>query len=186
MKNLLMLCILTVFFVSTETHAQNSWGAWNTMGCLDGLDYRVKCGEYNRFAKKYSWQVEFRNRYRKDIHFSFTAVEPHRKSEIKNSGKTNRRHTVAANGGIERGWFLIDATSSIYVYVNQVRFGNQDIPGTEYYNCGSPTNATGNRYGRADEGATNNSTVRTRPSNSAKKQFDYNPNGHYGRRRKNN
>ena len=74
----------------TEVDAQG-WGSWNTTDCLRGLDFRVKNGGDNKYAKKYRWSIQFRNRYKEKIHFSYKAVAPSERYEIRRSGKTTDR-----------------------------------------------------------------------------------------------
>lgn len=84
---------------STSLLAQTNWGTWQQTDCLKGLDFRVRRAEYNEYAKKYKWYVEFRNRYYDNIHFNCIAVKPNRESEMRNSGKTTDRTHADANNG---------------------------------------------------------------------------------------
>jgi len=123
-----------MFLLSANSFSQSSWGYWQQTDCLEGLDFRVKRGEYNKYAKKYKWYIEFRNRYSNNIHFSCIAVEPSRRSEIRNSGKTSDRTHAKANGGTTTVWFLVNSSSEIYVYVNRIRINDKDW-GVDYYDC---------------------------------------------------
>ncbi|ARV14318.1 hypothetical protein [Polaribacter sp. SA4-12] len=117
----------------TEIDSQG-WGNWNTTDCLRGLDFRVKNDGYNKYAKKYRWSIQFRNRYKQKIHFSYKAVSPNEKYEIKQSGKTTDRIHVDGNNGTKGSYYLVKSGSSIYVYVNKIRIGAKDY-GYDYYNC---------------------------------------------------
>lgn len=123
-----------VFFFISNACAQSNWSPWRQTDCLKGLDFRVKRGEYNEFAKKYHWDVEFRNRYNDNIHFNCIAVEPSRKSEIRSSERTSDRLHADANGGTNTAWFLINSSSEIYVHVNRIRISDKDS-GEDYYDC---------------------------------------------------
>lgn len=114
--------------------SQSSWGNWKQTDCLLGLDFRVKRAEYNSYAKKYKWIIEFRNRYKQNIHFSCKAVKPSQRAEIRRTGKTTDRKHVGANGGLGKVWFLVNAPSEIYIHVNKIRISEKDW-GTDYYNC---------------------------------------------------
>lgn len=114
--------------------ASQGWGSWSTTDCLRGLDFRVKNDGYNKYAKKYRWSIEFRNRYRQKIHFSYKAVAPNEKYEIRSSGKTTDRLHVSGNNGTSRSYYLVKSGTSIYVYVNKIRIGAKDY-GYDYYNC---------------------------------------------------
>lgn len=113
---------------------QSGWGSWKTTDCFRGLDFRVKRGNYNQYAKKYKWFVQFKNRYDEKIYFNFAMVEYRNRSIIKNSGDTKYRGNATANGGIKESYFLVDDDSSVYVYVNKVRLGEKDW-GKDYYDC---------------------------------------------------
>lgn len=134
MKKLLVLSVFAFLLCSTTIIAQNSWGSWRTTDCLKGLDFRVKRGDYNKYAKKYKWFIEYKNRYRDNIHFSTIAVSPDRRSEIRSSGKTTNRLHADGNGGTVQTYFLIDASSSIYVHINRIRINEKDY-GVDYYDC---------------------------------------------------
>lgn len=117
----------------TEVDAQG-WGSWNTTDCLRGLDFRVKNGGYNKYAKKYRWSIQFRNRYKEKIHFSYKAVAPSERYEIRRSGKTTDRLHVNGNHGTRGSYYLVKSSNSIYVFVNRIRIGPKDY-GSDYYNC---------------------------------------------------
>lgn len=110
------------------------WGSWNTTDCLRGLDFRVRNDGYNKYAKKYRWSIQFRNRYRERIHFSYKAVSPNEKYEIRKSGRTTDRLHIEGNNGTRGSYYLVKSGSSIYVYVNRIRIGAKDY-GYDYYNC---------------------------------------------------
>jgi len=109
------------------------WGSWNTTDCLRGLDFRVRNDGYNKYAKKYRWSIEFKNRYKESLHFSYKAVAPNQKYEIRRSGKTTDR--IHVNSGGKRGsYYLVNSSSSIYIYVNRIRIHHKDY-GVKYYKC---------------------------------------------------
>lgn len=110
------------------------WGSWNTTGCLVGLDFRVRNNGYNEYAKKYRWSIQFRNRYKKKIHFSYKAVAPNDRYDLIRSGKTTDRIHVKRNYGTRISNYLVKSSNSIYVYVNKIRIGAKD-KGDDYYLC---------------------------------------------------
>ena len=124
---------LKIAFNLDEIEAQ-SWGSWNTTDCLRGLDFRVRNDGYNKYAKKYRWSIQFRNRYRENIHFSYKAVAPNEKYEIRRSGRTTDRLHVNGNNGTRGSYYLVNSSSSIYVYVNKIRIGARDY-GSDYIQC---------------------------------------------------
>ncbi|OSY89497.1 hypothetical protein WH52_02360 [Tenacibaculum holothuriorum] len=113
--------------------SKTGWGNWNRTDCLRGLDFRVRNDGYNKYAKKYRWSIQFRNRYRDDIHFSYKAVAPNEKYDIRSSGRTTDR--VHVDSGDTRGsYYLVRSGNSIYVYINKIRLGEKDY-GYGYYDC---------------------------------------------------
>ena len=120
--------------MASDTSTQNGWSNWFQTDCLKGLDVRVKRGSYNEYANKYRWQVEFRNRYRENIHFSSVGVKYIDKNAIRSSGKTQERLHAKGNGGTVTTWYLIDEPSNIYVYVNKIRISPNDWS-ADFYNC---------------------------------------------------
>ncbi len=117
----------------TEVDAQG-WGSWNTTDCLRGLDFRVRNDGYNKYAKKYRWSIQFRNRYKEKIHFSYKAVAPSEKYEIRRSGRTTDRLHINGDYGTRGSYYLVKSSNSIYVYVNRIRIGPKDY-GSDYYKC---------------------------------------------------
>ena len=113
---------------------QSGWSAWSTTSCLRGLDFRIRNDSYNKYAKKYKWYIEFRNRYKENIHLSFKAVALSERNEINRTKKTTDRIHVDGNSGTYKTYYLVSSKSSLYVYVNKVRIGTKDY-GYDYYNC---------------------------------------------------
>lgn len=116
-----------------DTDAQG-WGSWNTTDCLRGLDFRVRNDGYNKYAKKYRWSIQFRNRYKEKIHFSYKAVAPSEQNEIRRSGRTTDRLHINGNYGTRGSYYLVKSKNSIYVYVNRIRIGPKDYV-SDYYKC---------------------------------------------------
>ena len=100
------------------------WGRWNTTQ-YDGIDYRFKCSGYNESAKKYDWQVQFRNRYREKVHFSFKLADTNERV-TRTSARLSLRSGSESSGS---EYALLNApcvNGTIGVYVNEVRIKEQD------------------------------------------------------------
>lgn len=117
-----------------ENLKEQSWGRWNTTDCLRGLDFRVRNDGYNKYAKKYRWSIQFRNRYKKKLHLSYKAVPPNESYSIRQSGRTTDRIHIDPNYGTYKSYYLVKSSKSIYVYVNKIRLGKKDY-GSDYINC---------------------------------------------------
>jgi hypothetical protein len=126
---LIVLLIVTGISVAFKSPWQTSYGPWRTTSCYKGIDFCVKKGAYNEYAKKYEWWVKFRNRYHSTATFSFIAKE----SSI-TTAKTNERISIPS-GEEASSWFLLAETNSINVFVDKMRFGDDDW-GSEYVPCG--------------------------------------------------
>jgi len=115
-----------------EINLQSEWSEWNQTSCLSGLDFRVKRGDYNEYAKKYKWFVEYKNRYTETIHFGSHAVPYSQKNEILSSKKVSIRKHLKP-GDVTSTYFLVDENSTIYVYVGKIRMGEKDYG--DYSRC---------------------------------------------------
>jgi hypothetical protein len=113
--------------IPLDNAKQKKWGSWNTTDCLRGLDFRVRNDGYNKYAKKYRWSIEFRNRYRKKVYFSYKAVTPSQKYDIRRTGKTTDRVSVKGNNGKRGSYYLVRSERSIYIYINRIRIGVKDV-----------------------------------------------------------
>lgn len=99
-----------------------NWGAWRESQ-FSGLDFRVKCGEYNDSAKKQTWYLQFRNRYQKKIYFSFKMADPSEKV-TRTSGRTSLRSGAESHSDF--ALLNTGCSGMVAVYVNEVRFGEND------------------------------------------------------------
>ncbi|UAY52639.1 hypothetical protein [Ferruginibacter albus] len=130
MKENTLKTIITMFFIigCITAKAQSEYGQWRTTSCFKGIDFCVKKASYNESARKYEWWVKFRNRYTQTISFDFTAKE----SYVTSANTTDR---VTIKPGDEGGsWFLVADANSVKVFVDHLRFGNDDW-GTAYAPC---------------------------------------------------
>jgi hypothetical protein len=129
MKTLIIIIsvVMTFTLTSLKPSDNSDYGAWKSTSCFSGLDFCVKKGEYNEYAKKYHWDIKFRNRYNQSISFSYTA-----KNSRTSSATTNERMTIQP-GGEGKAWFLVDDQSSINVFVDKLRFGKDW--GSDYAPC---------------------------------------------------
>lgn len=121
-----LMVTLTSFTNSTPS---GDWGPWTSMSCFKGLDFSVKKASYNEYAKKYEWWVKFRNRYNTNASFNCVLKESY-----VSSAKGTDRVTVRANSEGGSTWFLIAEANYARVFVDKLRFGNDDW-GTDYATC---------------------------------------------------
>jgi hypothetical protein len=120
------IIILMITTSSFETPVQTGYGPWQTTSCYKGIDYCVKRNEYNEYSKKYHWSVKFRNRYQTKVSISFTAKE----SYVRSASTTDR--VTIRSGAEHSNWFLIADGNAITVFVDKLRFGEEDSGKYEY------------------------------------------------------
>jgi len=66
--------VLAIVGSSSLLSAQ-SWSAWRPDPVYHGIQVREHCGGFNEFANRYTWDVQLRNGYQKDVDLSW-AAEP--------------------------------------------------------------------------------------------------------------
>ena len=109
-------------FGSTPTlvTTQSDWGEWTTSDCLKEIDYRVKKGDFNSYANKWYWYLQFRNRYENQVHFSYSISEPGTQTEPDHRDQIDAGETSDTKG------FLLTSGSRCHVRTGNLRFGDND------------------------------------------------------------
>src|SRR5882724_6523252 len=69
-----LLLVLTALGSVSLLSAQN-WSAWKPDPIYSGIQVREHCGGFNEFANRYTWDIQLRNGYQKDVDLSW-AAEP--------------------------------------------------------------------------------------------------------------
>ncbi len=105
------------------------WGYWQTTDCYRYLRFRVKYRGENYDGTKHKWAVQFDNQYSEKIYFSWEVYD----SKPYSPRSTNRTDLDPneTSDGI-RDYYMANS-SSIYIYVDKVRFGKDGLQ--EYYGC---------------------------------------------------
>ncbi|MFC1890125.1 hypothetical protein ACFL4G_10250 [Thermodesulfobacteriota bacterium] len=102
------------------------WGPWHTLKCLPGIDARVKCDTYNELYGQYRWRIEFRNRYKKKVHFSYDLLE------VNDPPDTHgRKHLDPGEIGSSYTWVNTPPSKNMKVFIDEVCFDSND-------NCWNP------------------------------------------------
>ena len=118
--------ILTVTFFTTTSFKKptGEWGNWISVNAAySGIECRVRRGEYNPYARKYQWDVQFKNRYSRKVtfHYGMTALNESNNCELA------QRHSLDANETDNNDnihGFLINEVNSVHVCLGKVEFGN--------------------------------------------------------------
>ena len=134
---LLTYALSAVAVSPTGTNQDLDWGRWNTVSCHPGLDFRIGHSGQRMTNGKYVVVVQFRNRYRRTIFFSYVLREPGAQTDLK-----YRTYDGIPAGGIGPGEerrpyspeFFVDIPpgGGSNVLVQRVRFGRDSGP---YTNC---------------------------------------------------
>jgi len=130
--------ISILFFIITSfNHIPNDWSSWTTSRCFKGIDFRTRRGDFNNVSNKYEWDVQFRNRYNEDVHFSFT-LTPSYIGNTENEDLTDRIDIKANTTHFNKqyynySWFLLNESQSPRVFIGKMKFGeDKDF---HYANC---------------------------------------------------
>ena len=123
-KYLFFTLVLFVSVASLNAQSWTDWGSWKSVSCFKGIDFRVKSKKTS--YGKYEMYIEFKNRYRKDIHFTY---------EIKGGAYKNRNNrTTVRAGDVKKIWGGASYTSDYFnVYLDRLRFGRDGLQ--PYANC---------------------------------------------------
>jgi hypothetical protein len=74
MRKIINLYIISALFflnASFQTSSEN-WGNWSYIeSAYPGIEVRVARGDFNEYANKYHWDIQFRNRYSKSVQFNY-------------------------------------------------------------------------------------------------------------------
>ena len=119
MKNLLRFfcCVgITIMLSSYTPPQQSDYGQWRTSSCYKGIDYAVKRGDYNQYAKKYQWFVKLRNRYKQEISIGYNVVE----SSVNSA--TEKYRTYIGSGAVNEIMVLLADANSVKVLVAKLYF----------------------------------------------------------------
>lgn len=113
------LCALLVLS-SFHRKISNDWGEWSNDDCFKGIDYRAKRGDYNNYAKKWHWYVQFRNRYQQKLNYNYAIDEP--------GTRPTPDHRDHIDGGdlSESKIALLFSSDACHIRVGNVRFGEDD------------------------------------------------------------
>ena len=129
MKKSIQLLLFVVIIITSLTttsfkKATNDWGNWTSPNArYDGIEVRVRRGDYNNYAKKWQWDLQFRNRYNKKVTFQYGCTA----SNDRNSCRTEQRTSLDANeteGNDDVRSFLLNEVNTVYVCLDRVEFGN--------------------------------------------------------------
>jgi len=120
--------IISIYAFSNPDYTYSDWSEWQNSSCYKGLDFRTRRFDTRQADGTYEWQVQFRDRYYQKISFDHTLSEPNVKKE------TTDRMTVSTMSESSTNYFYLYSTKTCTVWINNVRFGNDDW-GSSYYKC---------------------------------------------------
>ncbi len=123
--NKFFVIISIVIITLTATSFKNvtdEWGKWSSPNVkYEGLEVRVRRGDYNPFAKKWQWDLQFRNRYTKKVTYNYGCVE----SYNRNNCKLESRNSIEANETDSYTYsFLLNEANTVFICLDKVEFGD--------------------------------------------------------------
>lgn len=123
-KNLLITILLVIVSVTVIAfkNATDDWGKWSSPNVkYEGLEVRVRRGDYNPYSKKWQWDLQFRNRYTKKVTYSYGCVE----SYNRNNCKLEERNSIEANETDTYTYsFLLNEANTVFICLDKVEFGD--------------------------------------------------------------
>lgn len=93
------------------------YGPWDTVDGYPGLQVRARRAGWNDSAKKYKWDVQYRNNYRDVAHVSTVATAT-RQTNVRTTDRLNIKPGETAST-----WFLLAAEHDICIYTDKLRVG---------------------------------------------------------------
>lgn len=125
MKKIVALYIIsTVFMLNVSFIAPtNNWGAWTVVSSsYVGIEARVKKGDFNEYAGKYHWEIQFRNRYDNTVHFNYDCSAMNESYGC----NPNKRKNLEAGESSDVTAFLINDSYKIHVCIGDVKFDSRN------------------------------------------------------------
>ena len=117
----LLMIVVSSFVMSPNKAEADSWGEWKTHKCYKGLDYRTKFGEHSKYKGKYKWYIQYRNRYERKMHLTFSMSDgPYETADYP------QRMTISANGGMLMASDFVKSDQTMYIHTTKVRIGYHD------------------------------------------------------------
>lgn len=122
-----LLLFLVLGTASLTANAQYKWGSWSTDPCFSGVQFRARYDDYNEFAKKHKWSIQYRNNYTRDIAFSYNLGSTREEvlKDIREKRGTFR--TRIKPGQIDSGmWVLTNSQGQILETMGHARLLGSD------------------------------------------------------------
>lgn len=111
--------LIVVALFSFKNTPQDGWSRWNTFPSHTGIDYRVQKGDFNKYAQKWQWNYQFRNRYQKTVTFKYSCKST---AERNNCVPDHMKYGLRAGEESDVASMLINESNNIWVCIGDVTF----------------------------------------------------------------
>lgn len=105
--------LLILLSIPMWVEAGTAWGSWTTIGST-GIDWRVKCGDYNEYARKRHWSYELRSRYHQTVDVYYTISD--RRGNEDNMGMTLTPGDVDSSWGL----FALNCGQDLWITLRKI------------------------------------------------------------------
>lgn len=179
-KTLSFAALLFVAFMPSSVCAQNpTWSNWYLPNsCLKGIHARLKLnGPYEFKPGSYLWTFSIFNGYTQTVHFDINLLSPQGYEALQSGQRKGLdgvvgRMTIQPNQQVDWGGFdiLIRTNTKVYIYIRNVRFGEDDAPGPYAkdecgHNTSDDNNTSVNGSAPGDRSPSDVATPQTGPYN---------------------
>ncbi|MEI7525762.1 MAG: hypothetical protein WCJ95_15580 [Mariniphaga sp.] len=122
MKKIILLSVLSAAFLLIVSFQSSSeeWGNWSRITNYNGIEFRVKKGDYNSYAGKYHWELQFRNRYTQNVHFDYDMLPERDAINCNPKSATD----IASGEESDVVAYLVNENYRVHVCINNVKMGD--------------------------------------------------------------
>lgn len=114
-----LMAIISIAVVSFKNAQQENWSRWNSSANYPGIEYRTRKNSYNDYAKKWQWDIQFRNSYSRTATFSYGYS-----STIANCKTDHTEYKLPAGKSSDITSFLSYESSTIWICIDNVNTGD--------------------------------------------------------------
>ncbi len=118
------------------------WSLWQKVSCYKGIQFRTSRGEF--YMGKYSWYVQFRNLYSREVRFGYNIVEPEKEAITRKERNVLDVWRLSAgfnpdeegnNRDAPHGMNYAISADKVFVYITNAQFSNDGDWNTSFIVC---------------------------------------------------
>lgn len=122
MKRMIGICIVTTISLLNVSFSNptDEWGDWSVVSYnYEGIEARVKKGDFNSYANKYYWYIQFRNRYTNRAQFNYDFKARSERDDC----NPNKRKDLESGETSDVTGSLISDDYKVHVCIGDVEIG---------------------------------------------------------------